>query len=354
MPLLLPAEQAHLFHDVEDAAASWFKLSEEQKLGEAGSYGHVDRKFTGYRNGKFREQLEIRHTLDTGHAYPPPATPAAFTPALETLMARLDGWARSLLRHVARDLGASEDFFDEWLDPVPPTPGPDAAPVAPPAAAATAADDGDVDDPVEEPPPPLAHSLIRVCRYDAASDGVYGSNVLCEQHNDVGFLTLDAAATTPGLEALRRSDGLWVPIEQATPPADGSIVVMCMVGDTLARLTANHYTACKHRVVAPRAGERIGTDGGHSRLGASASLTEDGGRSHRQGSPSSSVAGPTPCSIRGPRASASRRPVALCTSPSSRARAPAGTHESPSWRYLARIKPTGPTKYAGGHSNDSP
>ena len=30
------------------------------KLEQAGVYAHVNRKFTGYRNGKFREQLEVR------------------------------------------------------------------------------------------------------------------------------------------------------------------------------------------------------------------------------------------------------------------------------------------------------
>ena len=31
-----------------------------------------------------------------------------------------------------------------------------------------------------------------------------------------------------------------------------------MVGDTLGRLTSNYYAPCKHRVVQPAAGERIG------------------------------------------------------------------------------------------------
>ena len=44
----------------------------------------------------------------------------------------------------------------------------------------------------------------------------------------MGFITLDACATTAGLEALRRSDNLWVPIEHAAPQPDGSIVVMAM------------------------------------------------------------------------------------------------------------------------------
>lgn len=46
---------------------------------------------------------------------------------------------------------------------------------------------------------------------DAQDAGVYGGNVLCEAHNDVGFITLDACASVAGLEALRRADSMWVP-----------------------------------------------------------------------------------------------------------------------------------------------
>jgi isopenicillin N synthase-like dioxygenase len=91
----------------------------------------------------------------------------------------------------------------------------------------------------------------------------------------------------PGLQALRRSDGLWVPVEEVPPRADGALVLMVMVGDTLGRVTGEYtaprtvthvtprcrnaasrrdavtgeyYAPCKHRVVAPPPGrgERIG------------------------------------------------------------------------------------------------
>ena len=97
----------------------------------------------------------------------------------------------------------------------------------------------------------------------------------------------------PGLHAMRRADSLWVAVEEAEPPAGGELVLLVrrggphamparadvrmiatrssthssicthrvpqvMVGDTLSRLTANYYAPCKHRVVSPPAGERIG------------------------------------------------------------------------------------------------
>ena len=77
-------------------------------------------------------------------------------------------------------------------------------------------------------------------------------------NDDVGFITLDACASTAGLEAFRRADNLWVPVETAPPPPGGELVLLAMVGDTLGRLTANYYAPCKHRVVAPTSGERIG------------------------------------------------------------------------------------------------
>ena len=69
VPLLLPASERSRFEAIEEAASAWFKLSEDEKIDQAGEYGHVDRKFTGYRNGKFREQLEVR-SLAGGGAYP--------------------------------------------------------------------------------------------------------------------------------------------------------------------------------------------------------------------------------------------------------------------------------------------
>jgi isopenicillin N synthase-like dioxygenase len=67
-----------------------------------------------------------------------------------------------------------------------------------------------------------------------------------------------------GLQALRRSDGLWVPVEEAPARQDGALVMMVMVGDTLGYLTRQHYAPAKHRVNAPPPGpggapnERIG------------------------------------------------------------------------------------------------
>jgi hypothetical protein len=51
VPVRMPASKRALFHEVEEAASQWFKQSEVEKIEQAGLYGHVDRKFTGYRNG---------------------------------------------------------------------------------------------------------------------------------------------------------------------------------------------------------------------------------------------------------------------------------------------------------------
>lgn len=262
VPLVVSAAERELFEVVEHNAAEWFAQDEDTKDAQGGVYGHVDRKFTGYRNGKFREQLEVRQTLDRTHGglYPKPEAPKGFGDALSRLVNFLDASARGLLRHVAVDVGADDGFFEGLLDP-PPSMGVSSggrasadSRRAPPTEAATAEGEGP-----EAAPPALGHSLIRLCRYDADSEGVYGSHVLCEEHNDVGFITLDACASVAGLEALRRADNLWVPVETAPSVPHGELVVLAMVGDTLGRLTANYYAPCKHRVVQPPTGmERIG------------------------------------------------------------------------------------------------
>ena len=190
--------------------------------------------------------------------------------------------ARALLQHVGDDVGAAEGFFEGLLDAPPFAPAAANAAAVFPAAAAVAAakeqaeaaaaigatfaaiggsvgGEGEGEGEEEEgAAPSLCHSLVRVCRYREGVEGVYGSNVLCEAHNDVGFITLDPCAATSGLQALRRSDNMWVPVEEVAPRADGALVLMVMVGDTLGRVTGDYYAPCRHRVVAPPAGERIG------------------------------------------------------------------------------------------------
>ena len=55
---------------MEGSAATWFAQSTEAKLEQAGAYAHIDRKFTGYRDGKYREQLEVRATPGAVHPAP--------------------------------------------------------------------------------------------------------------------------------------------------------------------------------------------------------------------------------------------------------------------------------------------
>lgn len=235
VPLLLSNDESSLYHEVERMASQWFNMSEDEKLASGGAYGHIDRKFTGYRAGKFREQLEVRVTAEGG-IYPCPEQPADFGSLLQQLMHKLDAWSRRLLAHISDDVGAP-GFFEGLLDDP-------AYPQGTPKQQQTEL-------------PTLCHPLVRICKYESGTEGVYGTDVLCEAHNDVGFITLDPCASTAGLEALRRSDNLWIPIEHAPAP-EGKHVVLVMVGDTLARATANYYAPCKHRVVAPIDGERIG------------------------------------------------------------------------------------------------
>ena len=196
VPILVPAEQRALLEAVESGAAQWFALPEDDKYEQGGAYGHVDRKFTGYRAGKFREQLEVRQTIGHTHGglYPMPTAPPPFGEELRSLIYFLDGTARSLLRHIAVDVGADDGFFESLLD-APPPPLPTGAKAKAKAEAkakakAKAKAQADVDAEAEadaeaDAPPALGHSLIRLCRYDAESEGVGGGNVLCEEHNDV-------------------------------------------------------------------------------------------------------------------------------------------------------------------------
>ena len=257
--LRVSESQAELWRRIETSGHHWFEQPDELKIEQAGEYGHIDRKFTGYRNGKFREQLEIRST--PAGIYPAPQMPSKFSASLALLLSCLDGVARRLLEHIAVDVGVPLDFFALLAD------------ARREDSRTRLLESSELDSAIyemerkladagcsnaEEEDPLLGHSLIRCCRYDSGNPGLGSRGVLCEEHLDVGLLTLDARAAEPGLQALRRADKLWVPLEEGSASPEGELELFCMVGDTLGRVTGGYYAPCKHRVVSPPASCRIG------------------------------------------------------------------------------------------------
>jgi hypothetical protein len=204
---------------------------------------------------------------ERGGVLPQPTKVQKFAQALERALLLLEAHGRSLLRHVAHDVGAEVGWFHGLLDPplegrpfgrqgaeattTPTT----ASAVASPATAAAAAASSPAT-PAPSPAPSLRHSLVRACRYVATVPGVGGSTIQCDEHTDVGFITLDAHASRAGLEVKRRADRQWVMVEEEDTPSCELIAVM--VGDTLERTTGGYYSATPHRVRAPADGERIG------------------------------------------------------------------------------------------------
>lgn len=170
-----------------------------------------------------------------GGALPSPSLVPGLSEALVATLRLLEAHGRALLRLIAHDIGADAGWLLALLDPDRPAPSDGAAAAAEPS---------------------LRHSLVRACRYVAGVRGVGGSSVLCDEHTDVGFITLDPHACAPGLEVRRRADGLWAPVEEEGEPSCERLAVM--VGDTLERVTAGRFAATPHRVKAPKAGERIG------------------------------------------------------------------------------------------------
>lgn len=155
--------------------------------------------------------------------------------ALEEALTTLEDIGTALLcGPVADYLGVPGAFFRGLLD-------------GPPAAKENSSEDS---------ARRLRHSLLRACRYVAGVRGVGGTDVLCDEHTDVGFLTLDVHAERPGLQVRRLADDEWLHVETEGTPGPRTMAVM--VGDTLARLTGDHLAATPHRVSAPADGERIG------------------------------------------------------------------------------------------------
>lgn len=83
-------------------------------------------------------------------------------------------------------------------------------------------------------------------RQEAVEDNAFG----LAPHSDAGFITLLPQAKVPGLE-IRLPSGRWI----AAPSRPGTILVNS--GETLARWTNDRYIATPHRVIPPRATDRI-------------------------------------------------------------------------------------------------
>ena len=253
VPLVLTAAERALLEKVECGASAWFTRTRRPRRRKC-AYGHVDRKLPVIATASSRAAGGAADARPGARRLPLPRLPPALG---TTCVVSSTFWTprRGASFGIAEDVTSGGDdgflraFWTSSADLGEPEQG-GARATGKENAAASMNDDT---------PPSLGHSLIRLCRYDADSEGVYGSHVLCEQHNDVGFITLDACASVAGLEAFRRADGLWVPVEHAPPPPNGELILLAMVGDTLGRLTANYYAPCKHRVVQPPPGlERIG------------------------------------------------------------------------------------------------
>jgi isopenicillin N synthase-like dioxygenase len=308
--LRLPADGSEAVALAEESASRWFAQPADAKLASAGPYGPASGTLAGYANGRDREQLEIRLTVQDGRLYPnirhdrsPVSVGSsvgfvggeALAPLLTRLMRMLDSWARALLAHVAADLGVHPtSFFDAMLDPAFPRKSDDTSAAAaagpcettpeghtPLAATADLSSAAGIE-PGSPPPaarldpgtahagcPALRHAGLRVCRYTSDAPGCValedGRRVLCAEHNDVGLLTLDAEASVPGLQAFHKAQRQWVSLEGSSlrgshgnsgspVAADGLLsprLLTVMVGDTLAALTGGSYTSCRHRVLAP-------------------------------------------------------------------------------------------------------
>jgi len=234
-----PPDTFEALRRVEELASLWFNQGQQAKEEDCdpAAYGHVDGKFTGYHCGRYREQLEVR-VDKRGGVLPEPSSVKDLPAALATALATLEGHGRALLKHIAYDLGVEAGWLHALLD------------AGDAAAEARAPKQADAQ-------PQLRHALMRLCRYKADVPGVGGSNVQCDDHTDVGFITLDPHASCPGLQVLRRADRAWVNAESDAEPISCAVIAV-MVGDTLERVSGGYYEATRHRVLAPDEGERIG------------------------------------------------------------------------------------------------
>jgi len=132
----------------------------------------------------------------------------AFEAASLALYHSLHACAHTLLRAVARFLGASEAAFADMVDG--------------------------------------GNTILRLIRYPAPGEVEMPEGaVWAAAHEDINLMTLLPEATDPGLQLLRR-DGQWLDIN----PVKGQLIMD--TGDMMQRLTNGVIPSTTHRVLAPR------------------------------------------------------------------------------------------------------
>ena len=198
----------------------FFALPVEEKLryklpGAGGARGYTPFGVETAKDSKHYDLKEFWHVgreLPAGHRYARDMAPniwpdgiPGFRESTLSLYESFDSLGRRLLAPIARNLGLSDDYFDDKVN--------------------------------------YGNSVLRVIHYPPMPPEPTPS-VRAGAHEDINVITLLLGAEEPGLEVLSRK-GEWLPIN----PAPGSLV--CNVGDMLQRLTNRRLRSTTHRVVNP-------------------------------------------------------------------------------------------------------
>eukprot|EP01113_Clastostelium_recurvatum_P050648 TRINITY_DN9635_c0_g1_i4.p1 TRINITY_DN9635_c0_g1~~TRINITY_DN9635_c0_g1_i4.p1 ORF type:complete len:294 (-),score=64.11 TRINITY_DN9635_c0_g1_i4:84-965(-) len=229
-------------NQVREQMKLFFNLPDEEKRKISNTLSPCHRGYFGIGDENLdadAKQIDLKEGIDIGidipnpeqnssiaglpnygpNLWPPSSVLSSFRPTLEAYFDKVFQLGLTLLGAFARALDLPELYFNQFY--------------------------------LGERP---AMPILRLLRYppqpgrndDAASKNGDESkedvHIGCGAHSDYGFITILYQDDVGGLE-LQNSAGAWVP----APPIPGSLVVN--IGDMMARITNDVYSATRHRVV---------------------------------------------------------------------------------------------------------
>jgi isopenicillin N synthase-like dioxygenase len=215
-----PLDQA-VIGRAHDRAKAFFALPAEVKAkyfipgggGQRGYTPFATENAKGQQQADLKEFWHVGRDLPAGHRYGSvmPANVdveeiADWHAASYGLFEALDEMGAVLLRALTKDLGLSEDWFEDKVGE--------------------------------------GNSILRLLHYPPQQTPPAEGSVRAGAHEDINVITLLLGAEEAGLQVKAKSGG-WLPIN---PPA-GSLVIN--IGDMLQRLTNHVYPSTTHRVVNP-------------------------------------------------------------------------------------------------------
>lgn len=238
--ILLPEEVVESYDNVTKFSREFFSFDEDaqdDKI-EFSEMRTIQGKLTGFCHQRYRQQYECRMTGED-KPIPCPYQPAELEEAIRVHFNRMESSGRMVLGVLSEGMGVGPKWFYDLLDPI---------------EGETSETPTSVYEQRRALPNPeyTTANILRMMQYHSETDPEIetdGTEVLCSDHLDVGFVTLSLISDNPCVQGMR-ADRQWHDIEYSATGARNEAIIW--VGEQMEKVTNGYYKPLRHRVLRPK------------------------------------------------------------------------------------------------------